>query len=168
MHELASFFRPCSFLIFASSKPCQAFLIDIKSQWVHTSDSHVDSEIELESIKEKWASNVLADHELLVLVRYFLQATCDENTSTLRASSWLDDPLLGGVAPHILLKVDKFIWKDKGLWDESKVFGPVDFTQLRDLAVHKIFSSHVERAWEVINFLILMESVEDCFLDGTD
>ena len=81
----------------------------------------------------------------------------DENTPPLGASCWLDDPLLRRVVLHVLLEVDKLVGQDVGFGDEAKVLGSVDLPQFRDLPVHKILSRHVERAGEVIDFLIFVQ-----------
>lgn len=44
----------------------------------------------------------------------------------------------------------------------------VDLPQFCDLFIHEILPSHVERAGEVVDLLVLMQGVVDGFLDGSD
>jgi len=81
----------------------------------------------------------------------------NEDTATLRARGWLDDPLLLWIALHILFQVNDFVRQYVGLWDEAEVLGSVNLSQSRNLSIHEIFARYVERAREVVHFLVLMQ-----------
>ena len=96
---------------------------------------------------------------------YFGQVARHEDASALAACGWFHDPTFGGGALHVLFKVDKLVRQDVRLRYKAEVFGPMDLPEFGDLAVHQIFSRHVERAWKVVDFLILVKRLIDRFFD---
>ena len=78
------------FSIFHSSKSCQSFRIHEYLKRAYTLDQHIDAEIKLQSINQKWIFDVFLNHTLIA-VRKSIYFFSQINPSTLAGTFRFDN-----------------------------------------------------------------------------
>jgi len=157
------------YLIFAGSKPSQAFLIDVKAQWINACDGDVDAEVEFKPIKQQGVLDVLATNELFFAfgLGYLRQLVGYYDSSTLAGSCWLKNPQFLGLPAHVVFQIHQFSRKNVSFGYESEMFWTVDFSYFTYVSEHKIFPCDVVGIREVVYFLVPFEALKKWGLDST-
>jgi hypothetical protein len=65
MHAHVLYIVLVHFFIGLSCQTCQTILIQEDSKWVDAKHEHVDSEVELQTLDQKWLVQILLDHTVL-------------------------------------------------------------------------------------------------------
>ena len=71
--------------VLLSGKPRQALPIHVNPQWIHPTQEHVNSQIELQSFDKKWPMEVALNHKMVVGI-YIVKISGKEYPSTLARS----------------------------------------------------------------------------------
>ena len=123
------------------------------------------------AVNEQWVRDILRNNTCLINVNV-VYVVNDVDAAALAGVRWLDDPhiLLALMLLELLIvvvKVAKLIWQDVSVWAEVKGTLAEPFLQPHDIEAKTVLSRNFITLREVIDLLVLIESLILVALTGT-
>ena len=123
------------------------------------------------AVNEQWVRDILRNNTCLINVNV-VYVVNDVDAAALAGVRWLDDPhiLLALMLLELLIvvvKVAKLIWQDVSVWAEVKCTLAEPFLQPHDVEAKAVLPRNFITLREVIDLLVLIESLILVALTGT-
>jgi hypothetical protein len=115
-------------LVFASGEPDQTFVINVNSQGIHTSESDVDSQIELVTIKSQRVLDVLATNVHFVLLGDLRDLVRHDDATAAAVRVRFANPHFVGLTFYVLFEVHELLGQNVSFRDKTEVFSTVHFS----------------------------------------
>lgn len=110
--------------VILSSKPRQAFVINIDAKWNDASDQHIYAKVELQIVDEKRLMKITLRHVVLARLKPF-PVPSQEDSLALTSRLWFNNKSLRLPIVELLFERLYILWEEKSIWKEAKVFWKV-------------------------------------------